>query len=366
MLASMRRGWFALAFVACAGALGASRPVAAGPRRPERKPPGNPASRIALVQLRIAGDAPAEIGMQLEQSIARGLAALKLEVVPTEQVRTALEGTPLFDCVSVTCLQEMATRLNASRFLRGNLDASGSNFGIQLELTDTAGNLSRKTGQCDVCTLSELNDTVARLAGELITAPDAPPIQVQIVSRPEGASLEIDGKPAGPAPFAGQLTPGHHEVRALLAGRRETTRTIEVRSGEPRQQFEIILDEPARPPPPRAARGRPYRTWKWVAAGGAGLAVVGGLILISVDGDQTCSLTPPQQECPERLDTLPGGLLTVGLGIAAGATSAWMFLHDRRDRAAASADPLTDRSGRVQPRLSFSRGGAIAGVRWRF
>jgi hypothetical protein len=298
--------------------------------------------------------------MQLEQSIGRGLAAVDLEAVPVDQVRAALEGTPLLDCTSVTCLQEMSARLSATRFLRGAVDASGSNFAIELELSDTAGNLSHKTGQCDVCTLNELNDMVEKLAGELITAPDSPPIHVQIVSRPEGASLEIDGKPAGPAPFAGELQPGKHEVRALLAGRRDTMRTIEVHTGEPRQQFEIILDEPERPPPP--APRRPFRTWKWVAAGGAGLAIIGGLVLISMDGDQTCTLEPPQEECPERLSTLPGGLLTVGLGVAAGATSAWMFLHDQRDRAAVSSD----RAAGLQPRVSFTRGGAIAALRWHF
>jgi hypothetical protein len=347
----MLRGCIALALVAAVAGSAQGKPE----RRP---PPPDPAVRVALVQLRLSGDAPAELRPQLEQSISRGLAGVQLVAVPTAEVRAALEGTPLLDCTSVTCLQEMAEKLAAARFLRATLETSGENYGVELELMDSAGGSARRSGRCDVCTLVELNELVEKLAGELITAPDAPPIEVLIVSRPEHAILEIDGKPVGAAPFTGKLAPGAHTVRALLTGHREAERTIEVRPGESQQRFEIILEQPVdKPPPPQE---RPFRTWKWVAAGGAGVALLGGIVLIAMDGKQTCDKQPGQLECPERLNTLPGGLATVGVGVAAGAASAWMFLRDGRDREAAAT------SRGPQPRISFTQGGAIAAVRWRF
>lgn len=174
---------------------------------------------------------------------------------------------------------------------------------------------------------------------------------MHIVSRPEGASLTVDGRPVGPAPFTGRLGPGQHVVAALLAGHREAEKIITVRAGAA-QRFEIILEAP-RDDTPEPAPRRPFRTWKWVAAGGAGVALIGGAYLIAIDGDQTCTLAPPQQECPERLNTLTGGMLSVGIGVAAGAVSAWMFSRDRRDR-------------RAEPKMSFVRGGVIGGVSWRF
>ncbi len=352
MLASMRRRSLAtlLAAAACTAALGA--PPAAADRDPDRKKeePADPSGRVAILQLRISGDAPAELRGQFEQSISRGLTRAKLQAVPMAEVRAALAGTELLDCTSSACLQQMADRVRATRFIRAGLEASGATYAVDLELIDARGGPGRRVGEsCAVCTLTEVNALVERLAHDLVTGKDQP-VEVYVVSRPEGAALTIDGRPVGPAPFTGRLAPGQHVVAALLAGHREAEKIITVHSGEA-QRFEIILEAPRKDRPEPAPR-RPFRTWKWVAAGGAGVALIGGAYLISIDGDQTCDQAP-ENECPERLSTLTGGMLTVGVGVAAGAASAWMFSRDRRDR-------------RPQPRVSFVPGGVVGGVSWRF
>ncbi len=354
MLAPMRRGSLAimLAVAACMAARGA-RPANAdrGPGHKDEAP-ADAATRVALLQLRISGDAPAELRAQFEQSISRGLARAGAQAVPIEQVRATLAGTELLDCTSSACLEEMALRLRAARFVRAGLEASGAAYWVDLELIDAGGGDGRKLAEsCAVCTLTEVNALVERLAHDLVTGKDDAPVEVQIVSRPEGAALTIDGRPTGPAPFTGRLAPGPHVVAALLTGHREAEKIITVRAGES-QRFEIILEVPRDDTPPPSPR-RPFRTWKWVAAGGAGVALVGGAYLIAIDGNQTCTLVPPQQECPERLNTFAGGMLSIGVGVAAGAASAWMFSRDRRDR-------------RPEPKVAFVRGGIVGGVAWRF
>jgi len=343
----MRPGWLALSLTV-AGFL-----VVAPLARAGGEASGSAAERVALLELRISGDAPAELRPQVLQAVTRGLSAAGLTAIPYEQVRSELAGTELLDCTSSACRSEIGDRLGADRFLRGAIDASGASYAVDLELIGRGEAPGRRVHEaCEVCTMTELLEMVERLSNQLVTGVDAAPVKVELVSRPEGAALQIDGQPVGDAPYTGELAPGRHQVTALLTGCKETRTTIEVRADQPQQRFEIILER-TRPdaPPPRP--GRPFRTWKWVTAGGAGAALVGGMVLIAVDGSETCSKQPAQLECPRRLDTLAGGLVGVGVGVVAGAASAWMFVRDRRDL-------------RAEPRLSFTHGGAIAGVavRW--
>jgi hypothetical protein len=53
---------------------------------------------------------------------------------------------------------------------------------------------------------------------------------VQVVSEPEGAAVELDGRPVGPAPLlVPEVEVGRHAVRAMLAGHLDRTASFEVR-----------------------------------------------------------------------------------------------------------------------------------------
>ncbi|HUS68860.1 MAG TPA: hypothetical protein VMZ28_30195, partial [Kofleriaceae bacterium] len=77
----------------------------------------------------------------------------------------------------------------------------------------------------------------------------------------------------------------------------------------------------------RDEESRPFRTWKWVAAGGAAAAVLTGVALLLADGSGTCE--GDGAECPEVYDTRTAGIVGVSLGILGGGASAWMFAADR-------------------------------------
>lgn len=59
-------------------------------------------------------------------------------------------------------------------------------------------------------------------------------------SRPAGASVWLDGAPAGSTPFARQVSPGTHTVLFRLDGFVGEERTIEAKPGKA-QQFQLTL-----------------------------------------------------------------------------------------------------------------------------
>jgi hypothetical protein len=96
--------------------------------------------------------------------------------------------------------------------------------------------------------------------------------KVTIDSRPAGATLTIDGKDVGPAPWSGELEAGGHTVTASSRGHTKTTQEVVVVAGQERRvTIELI---PLTPPPPP---GKPiYKKWYFWA--GVGAVVVGGAV----------------------------------------------------------------------------------------
>jgi hypothetical protein len=133
---------------------------------------------------------------------------------------------------------------------------------------------------CSVCTIAELNELTSKLARELVSptvevAP-SPPVEPAVIA------------PATPSPF----------------------------------------DSPA--------SDRPYRTWKWGAAGTAAAAIVTGAVLLAIDGDATCDAAAGV-ECQRLYDTRLLGLATLTVGAGLGGFAVWMFVEDRDTGTHASA-----------------------------
>jgi len=86
-------------------------------------------------------------------------------------------------------------------------------------------------------------------------APAAPvaPATADILSSPPGASVSVDGRPAGKTPLAGlRLKPGRHEVALALEGHETWSGTVEVASGE-KGRVEARLRPLAKAPAPPVA-----------------------------------------------------------------------------------------------------------------
>ena len=86
-------------------------------------------------------------------------------------------------------------------------------------------------------------------------APAAPvaPATADILSSPPGASVSVDGRPAGKTPLDGlRLKPGRHEVALALEGHETWSGTVEVAAGE-KGRVEARLRPLAKAPAPPVA-----------------------------------------------------------------------------------------------------------------
>ncbi|HUH03890.1 MAG TPA: PEGA domain-containing protein [Kofleriaceae bacterium] len=313
------------------------------PHRPERT--------IAVVSARLGGDADVELRSQAVEAARRGFAKTGYAVVGYEELRASLQGSALLDCTSRTCLEQISEEVGADHFVRLVVESSGAAYSVQLELLDLGGQVVHKLeDSCAVCTITELNEMVSKVASDLITTRDDTPLPVLIVTRPAGAELTIDGKSVGAAPYSGMVPPGTHVIGAHQAGHEEAEKTIEITRSETVQRFEIILVPVGAGT--RTDQPRPYKSWKWVTAGGAVATLLTGFYLIALDADGTCS--DPAAECPRRYATMAGGLSTTLAGFGLGAASAWMFMRDQED------------ARRARAALVPTRGGAFAAISFGF
>lgn len=112
--------------------------------------------------------------------------------------------------------------------------------------------------------------------------------QLTVVSIPDGASLQIDGRPVGVTPFTGELPLGPHRVRLELSGYRAADRELTL-SPNAARELNVTLDASASPAVQaeksgkntdatlRDSDGRRFGVAPWLFVGG-GLASLGGAL----------------------------------------------------------------------------------------
>ena len=151
--------------------------------------------------------------------------------------------------------------------------------------------------------VGKMREQFAAMFGKLTVTADEP-----------GATVLVDGKPAGvvPLPQPLKLDPGGHRIELQVA--RSTMQEVQLKAGDTRTLHMALGGELAAEPAPTASRRRPVRTAAIVLGSiGLGSAIAGG-VLWGLDGMQSCAAAPL---CPTALDskTLGVGLLAGGLGL---------------------------------------------------
>ena len=291
--------------------------------------------KVAILDVSVAGDAPAEIRGKMEKSLAGGLYAAGFDVVRRDDVRRKLRAArELEGCTTPTCLAKVEALVGAGQFVRGRVETEGASYTIALELyaAEAAGGLVRRQEKsCTPCTLAEANEIMSGLASTIFVEPKPAKVALAVDSSPPGAAIRVDGVAAGNAPVSIEVDPGDRVVRAELPGRAPVEQKVTV--------------DPAAPPPPpvpEAPAGR-YGAWKWVTAGGAAAAMAGGVALIAINGSLTDC--PAVGICKSKYDTLLPGLALVGAGLALGGLAVYFILDDKP--AAAALVPLPGGAGAV-------------------
>ncbi|WP_437639264.1 hypothetical protein [Sorangium sp. So ce854] len=136
-----------------------------------------------------------------------------------------------------------------------------------------------------------------------------------LVLRVEGAPLDaiearVDGQPIPRAalPYPRKLNPGRHEVVVAAAGFRTERREVVLKEAERAPVDVRIALVPGEPAPPEPAGGQPpsgdaspaeprapVPLWAW-AAGGVGLAALGGSVAFAVD--HAAARDRVEEDCP--------------------------------------------------------------------
>jgi tetratricopeptide (TPR) repeat protein len=136
--------------------------------------------------------------------------------------------------------------------------------------------------------------------------------QATVLSKPEGATVVIDGEPLGATPWTGELRPGKHQVVLRLRGFQDVEHYIEIQAHRA-EDFEYDLAEgaapkapaaPVRDSPPPADSGGGVGLWTWVALGAGGLALGGAAGFEVARANATDEAREaPQVEYQDKVDT---------------------------------------------------------------
>ncbi len=113
--------------------------------------------------------------------------------------------------------------------------------------------------------------------------------QLTVLSRPEGATVLLDGRPVGITPFTGETYPGKHRLVLQLAGHVEQGQIVEL-DAHAAKDVTFALVPAAPPKPPAAAHRPPEQTPPGVSLEtlitlGTGLTLLGAALVAEAASD---------------------------------------------------------------------------------
>lgn len=298
----------------------------AAPARAE----GEPAPpRHAIGAITVSGSAEAPLGAALRAAATDGLTAGGAVLVPPESVARILGAVPEFaTCATPDCHTRLASAAGADRLVTIAVDAKGELYALTIAVLDGRGRaLRRRTDECVACAVPELQERVTAAVQAAVSAAADDTITVTIDANPPATQLVVDGSARGPTPWQGDLVAGPHEATAVDAMGASITQQVFVEA-TPSQRYVLEI------PRPHGRRRWGKLTWITAAAGGAG--VLGGIMLLSIDGNGTCSA---DGTCPRSYETTAGGALTLTAGVALLGAAGWMYWRDHRGERSLTVAP---------------------------
>jgi hypothetical protein len=155
---------------------------------------------------------------------------------------------------------------------------------------------------CDKCTDTALHETGDALMSALAGPSRKTVGQIKLTSRPAGAHVTIDGRPAGVTPIEVVLAPGEHEVVLRTDGGAEATRAMTIVQGTN--------------PPIEVSLGLPGARSKLPLAimGGGGAVLVTGVILFATSETDTGEKFEYRDTRALGIGLMVGGLAVAGVG----------------------------------------------------
>lgn len=261
-------------------------------------------------------------------SLSASMAAQGYAVVEERLRDASIEGDArLAQCLgTVECKVELAERLDAEMAIAATVTRSaGAKKDQKAEWLVTIAVLPldvRRLGatdlrRCASCNAAQVEPIITSLVGEVLARErKRGRATLAVRSLPPGARVTLDGATVGKTDLSRVVYAESHVLEVDADGKHGEKR-FEVAAGRTialRADLSAgtIVEEGG------GGGGRISRPLG-VAALIAGLAAAaGGVALLALNGKGTCTLAPPQEQCPQRYDNLaPGVALTVGGGILA-------------------------------------------------
>jgi hypothetical protein len=185
--------------------------------------------------------------------------------------------------------------------------------------------LTEYRSSCELCTLDEAELALAALATEatrgwVLPAPAEPVAMVSpdaearlwVMVQPDDATIFVDDRALGVGSYNGMQPSGRRRVRVEREQYQSVEQTVDVGDGASRVYVSLqseqggasegLLDELNREP------------WAWATTVTGVLLMGGGITLLALDGQATCS--GDVTLCPNVLDTAAGGATALAIGAA--------------------------------------------------
>jgi hypothetical protein len=299
-----------------------------------------PSERLAIYRLEFSGNIAPPLRDGLSTRLREGLTTVGFEVLRPAGGPNARDAR----CAEPDCLRELADKLGARYLVGARVAENAKTFDISLELITgrTGAVVGTSRERCEICGAEEVGEKMslaaAALRSRLLVLATAP-VRFVVRTRPHGAAIYIDDKPAGQTPIDVSMAAGPHRMLIEREGFSPLERSFTLVSGVDES---LDLDLLRLPSP------FPFRVAGWTAMLTGTLLAAGGVYLLRLDGSEVrCSpdATDTAGHCPRVYKTKLAGAGLLGLSaVSATLGGVWLFLAPPSD------------AERGQERLGFTLG----------
>lgn len=253
----------------------------------------------------------AELIVRFHEALASGLKAGGMPVMDPAAVRERLKLPPEnAGCAAGACLTTAVGALGARRFGTAKISTVGKNYQIEVRLFRGTRELTKAESRCDICTLTEALAATTRVATEVGSRGEEPPVGAAKAAPKETPPAAVE-PPTRSAPVPPMTTTASNTIGGNAAT-----------ASEPGAAAGSAVD----------ATPRRWPLWPVIAAGGAGaVSLAVGIPLLVLDGGYTQCVGAPRADgrnCAEVYDTNAAGGVLTAMGVAGlGASGVLLYLH---------------------------------------
>lgn len=269
-------------------------------------------TRVALLRFQVDGRLPDVVKQHLAERLIQGLAEAGFEVSAGEALTNVLRKGSVSECRTDPCYRQAAGSLGVDYLVTAEIEVRQRNYEFTLELIN--GRQGKPLGaardRCELCGVEEARQRLASLASSLRKYRDTRVLhlsRLNVESHPSGAEVLVNGQPAGQTPLALELEAGRHELAFTARGHRNSTKTVETRTGS---EALVSVDLAPVAVGSSAARVGSTRGYAWGAVAAGLLALAAAPIALTFDRDEI--------RCSKSADRLAGKTCRRDLGLVVG------------------------------------------------